>query len=498
MRTYESKMVAASLYRNGCIAKRLVQVELQEGRNEVGIYGLSSFANVDTLKMMFAEGVKGENIHMIYADEEDGVLQEIKDKIAALEREIKILRDTRELWLKNGVFAGSANIPVADMQAYLEALPEKIGAIDAKSEALEKERERLAKEHDGKAAQVIRPLVALDLVAKQAGSYQVSLEYNDGMACWNPLYEVCFKDEKTPLSFRIRANAVNRTDENWENVSLKLYTGNPSLSNDLPVLFPQCLRLENDAGNNKRFAMGRALMMKNEFAMAEEALDEADFSDTVQMKRVDVEANVSQDTMTEYALPGKKSVPSSGNGVLLDLQEFEINAKYSFAAVPRREAAAFLCAEIASDDIPVMMSGRASVYLGDAYAGTVALKPDMTEDSFILSLGRDERISVSRKTVKSRMSKALLKKERRKEIAHEIRVCSYREEEVRVVLRDQVPVSSDKSIVVEDILLDGGVLDEKTGEVAWTLDLKPREIKVIKLGYQVAWPRDKEIIGLAD
>ncbi len=498
MREYESKMVAVSLYRNGCIAKRFVQVELQEGRNEVGIYGLSSYANVDTLKMMFAEGVKGENIHMVYADEEDGASQEIKGKIAALEREIKILRETRELWLKNGVFAGSVNIPVVDMQAYLEALPEKIGGIDAKIEALEKEKGRLAKEYDKQTAQVIRPMVALDLVAKQAGSYQVSLEYNDGMACWNPLYEVCYKDEQSPLSFRIRANAVNKTDEDWENVSLKLYTGNPSSSNDLPVLFPQYLRLASEAGNFPRFARGRTLMAKTEFAMAEEADDAADFSDTVQMKRIDAEADVSQDTMTEYALPGKKNVPSSSNGLLLDLQEFEINAKYSFAAVPRRESAAFLCAEIASSDIPIMMSGRASVYLGDAYAGTVVLKPDMTEDTFTLSLGRDERISVSRKTIKSRMSKTLLKKERRKEIEHEIRVCSYREEEVRVVLRDQVPVSSDKSIVVEDILLDGGMLDDKTGEVTWTLDLKPREIKVIKLGYQVAWPRDKEIIGLVD
>ena len=62
-----------------------------------------------------------------------------------------------------------------------------------------------------------------------------------------------------------------------------------------------------------------------------------------------------------------------------------------------------------------------------------------------------------------------------------------------MIVKDQIPVSSDKAITVETTELSNGLLEEETGEVKWELDAEPDKTVELKLEYNITWPKDKRI-----
>jgi len=61
-------------------------------------------------------------------------------------------------------------------------------------------------------------------------------------------------------------------------------------------------------------------------------------------------------------------------------------------------------------------------------------------------------------------------------------------------LYDQIPISSTKDIQVDALEFSGGNLNQETGMVKWTLDLKGNETKEIILKYSVKFPKDKAVV----
>jgi len=84
----------------------------------------------------------------------------------------------------------------------------------------------------------------------------------------------------------------------------------------------------------------------------------------------------------------------------------------------------------------------------------------------------------------------------RKTFAYNISIRNTRKEAANIVILDQVPVSKDDNIIVEDIKSDKGDLDNSTGYVKWDLALKANETKKLKLSYTVKYSRGKTVTGL--
>ena len=69
---------------------------------------------------------------------------------------------------------------------------------------------------------------------------------------------------------------------------------------------------------------------------------------------------------------------------------------------------------------------------------------------------------------------------------------SRKEKTVSVTVTDQIPVSDEKTIIVDLLDRSEGVLKEDTGLIRWDFELAPAAAKVLKLAYTVAWPEDKK------
>ena len=126
--------------------------------------------------------------------------------------------------------------------------------------------------------------------------------------------------------------------------------------------------------------------------------------------------------------------------------------------------------------------------------GNAWISPDLSKDTYDISLGKDETVKVERKQVRKYTSNILLKGQKKTELEYEITLTSRKPRAAQVTVLDQIPVSNDKSIIVEKDDISGAEFDEKTGQVKWEFSLEGGEKAVKKLSYNVSYPKDKTII----
>ncbi len=68
-----------------------------------------------------------------------------------------------------------------------------------------------------------------------------------------------------------------------------------------------------------------------------------------------------------------------------------------------------------------------------------------------------------------------------------------KQQPIRIVIDDQLPLSNDEDVEVKAESLGGGKLDKDTGRVEWDITVKPSERKNIRFKYGVQAPRDTPI-----
>jgi uncharacterized protein (TIGR02231 family) len=386
------------------------------------------------------------------------------------------------------------------MTAYLVGLPKHLDALREEIDQLNEQRKELNKQLKELQQAAAQPVVAAELAAPEAGVYPVEIRYRDYKASWTPVYEIHAEDEPDALILRLRAKVIQNTAEDWKDVKLTLCTGDPSVSGTIPVLDPLKVRfyvppvVESRARNA---LMGGAMMkaaMAAPMAMEDACVAEESADFGVTMARVSAGSGqaVKGETMTEYALSGCWDL-RKGQEIVCDIETKKLPCEYHVAACPRKNESAFLAAEVKTSLLEDMQNTEAAVFLKGAFAGNVMLEPDMTEETYDLSLGRDETVKVKRTQKKRYTSTVLLKGQKKTEYEYEISAASRKDKPCRVTLTDQLPVSEEKTIVVETGTVSEGKLEGETGIVTWYFTLKPQESRTVRLSYSVAWPKDKRI-----
>jgi len=126
----------------------------------------------------------------------------------------------------------------------------------------------------------------------------------------------------------------------------------------------------------------------------------------------------------------------------------------------------------------------------------MSLVPATSE--FDLYLGRDDAIKVERKEVISKRSETgLLNRKEVEERKYQITLQNFRSRPIRILVYDQIPVSKNADIVVNQGAFSDNpaVADKDTGKLSWEMELPPKVKKVIEFGYSVEWPKGKKVSG---
>jgi uncharacterized protein (TIGR02231 family) len=208
---------------------------------------------------------------------------------------------------------------------------------------------------------------------------------------------------------------------------------------------------------------------------------------------ITVQKQVGETTVTfDVAIP--YSIASDGKVQTIEIQRTTSAAEYKYVTVPKMTPLAYLTANITDWAKQSLMSGEATLYFENTFVGKSYLNVNQLKDTLTISLGTDNSILVKREKQQDFTSRKVIGANKTETYSFLITIRNNKATPVKIILNDQVPVSSNSGITVEPVELSNGKLNLQSGFVKWDLEIKPQETKKIIMTYSVKYPKDKSVI----
>ncbi|RME15083.1 MAG: mucoidy inhibitor MuiA family protein, partial [Bacteroidetes bacterium] len=324
---------------------------------------------------------------------------------------------------------------------------------------------------------------------------QLEIEYVCNGVRWYPEYEIRVNELNKPLQFLMKAQITQNTGIDWENVSLTLSSSAPNLNHNKPELQPWYLYFQNipqikETYKSKMHRINDAAPLSDEKSLAaQEEAPSLKEAPTLPEYTLAYEKYTTQ----EYQIPIALNIPSGSKPARIDVYTFTADAKFSYYSAPKITEHAYLIADIRDWEKYNFMSGPLFIFIENTYIGQSEINPEITRDTFQVSLGIDQNISVKRQMIKKFNEKKIIGNARKEIRAYEISVKNKKSIPVEITIEDQIPLTSVQEIEVELLESSDAGYDKTTGKLSWKLILQPGEEKKLPFKYSVKYPKDKII-----
>jgi Domain of unknown function (DUF4139)/N-terminal domain of unknown function (DUF4140)/TonB-dependent Receptor Plug Domain len=394
----------------------------------------------------------------------------------------------------------------------------------------------------------------LQLSVAMAGKADFTISYITQNAHWTPYYDVRVDNISKPLNVIYKAKMVQTTGIDWKKVKLSLSTSVPSMWGSAPILKSWFLSyvnpvavMERNLGMNRihsydeltgktpraevnevivsgysatkkggssnkpLYVVNGAIMSEEEFAkISQSAIKsievlKADQAAAIYGSRgtggviiatlkeglddyvsvTDNELNVTFDIDIPY------DVPTNGKEQTATLKEYSVGSQYKYYTVPKLDKDAYLLAEVSDWENLNLLPGDANIIFEGTYVGKSFIDPNSSFDTLNLTLGRDKRVVVKREKLIDYSSVKFLGNYKHQKITYELTIKNNKKDTVRMLLKDQFPLSTNNDIEVELLESSQAMVNAELGILSWKLELTPGESKKIRFAYSVKYPKDK-------
>ena len=340
----------------------------------------------------------------------DGRIRELEDQIAGVKAEASALQLV-DGYLRSVAHTGNGQEAAAPATSALRVAtptPAQITAtadvlrksgqdsfarahqLQRKQEALELALKPLVAERDRVASQRARVVsVTINLAAEREA--ELRLSYQVRGPGWQPTYRATLDATKSTVLIERQALVAQNSGEDWSNVQLTLSTGQPGRATQGRL--PREWTLDVAPPPRPVAAAAPVMAMAaapSPVARSRNAVEEA-------MPTFDV-STLDKGFATEFAVPQRITVPSSGQRVTLVLGNHTAPATLITRTAPAVEEAAYLVAHMAQPP-GVWPAGPAGLYRDGAFVGNGRIdfgtpSAGAPAGSTSLSFGRDELITV--------------------------------------------------------------------------------------------------------
>ncbi len=340
----------------------------------------------------------------------DGRIRELEDQIAGVKAEASALQLV-DGYLRSVAQTGNgqeAAAPATSAPRVATPTPAQITAtadvlrksgqdsfarahqLQRKQEALELALKPLVAERDRVASQRARVVsVTINLAAEREA--ELRLSYQVRGPGWQPTYRATLDATKSTVLIERQALVAQNSGEDWSNVQLTLSTGQPGRATQGRL--PREWTLDVAPPPRPVAAAAPVMAMAaapSPVARSRNAVEEA-------MPTFDV-STLDKGFATEFAVPQRITVPSSGQRVTLALGNHTAPATLITRTAPAVEEAAYLVAHMAQPP-GVWPAGPAGLYRDGAFVGNGRIdfstpSAGASAGSTSLSFGRDELVTV--------------------------------------------------------------------------------------------------------
>ena len=203
-------------------------------------------------------------------------------------------------------------------------------------------------------------------------------------------------------------------------------------------------------------------------------------------------------TSSSFTITSKQSIPSDNQSHKVGISLENLPIEFAYDIIPKSVQAAYLTGKGKNAKEYPLLAGETNVFLDNSFVATIPLKTIMPNDSFAINLGVDEAIRVERKLV-SRFTEQVgtFSTKIRTTYEFEFKIENHKKYDVEVKLYDQIPVSRNEKIVVEQIEPNPKtMLPDADGILMWKLTLPANEKRSFKLKFSVERPPNVTAYGI--
>ena len=321
----------------------------------------------------------------------------------------------------------------------------------------------------------------------------LDIKYSVRDASWRPYYDVVISDINSKTKLLYKALIRQNSGLDWKNVELHLISGFPNVHKNIPNLYDWNLYYQQPVPIMKDEVYYDAkktapVTASASVVSAERMMEEVT---VVRASAFQNQLNVGYDLKDLYTILSN----NQDNSINLDVNE--IPATYTYYTIPKMDKTVFLVAELDNLDKYNLINAEANIIFQDTNVGKTSLNTDNTDNKLLLTLGDDRRISIKRDLVKDKtMEKNISSSNKEQQYAYQFTIRNNKNEKIKLRIKDNVPISTDKQIIISMINKGGATYDEKTGDLTWDIILNANETKKIDFSFKVNSLKNKVLLGL--
>lgn len=344
--------------------------------------------------------------------------------------------------------------------------------------------------------------IVLQIESATAQTLNISCVYFISQAYWTPAYDLRAEAVDKPLRMVYKAVVSQQSGFDWQAVKLKLSSARPLSNNNRPILTPQYIdyyvaRPIRDLDDGLAAGRGNVYNLsqvrsEDRRDMAKPSAGPGDIGEVVVTdEEVVLEENASGE---EFEITAPQSIVSGAEPQTVRYKEEQMDAIYQYHAVPKMDPGVFLLAKIPNYGRYGLLSGTAQIFFKDTYVGQSEIDTKTVSDTLLLSLGRDEDISIKRvKPTDLAYTPKFLNNFKRELVAYDIVVKNNKKIPINIEILDQIPVSKQDDITVELEEKSGAQYSADFGKLLWHLEVPAYGSKTLRFKYWLKYPKDRTV-----
>ena len=533
-KTVKTKPEKVIVYKSGAQIFRQSQVNLLAGENTLVFEWLEEGINANSIQVggngnfIITESEYSDKIPDLDKLKNAGdlkyvrMLKQIKDSIAQLAFKTEelnyrkeILNTEKTVLLNYRLYKGEAK---KDSLSYLKDgltfLQEKLSSIYADLHILKKESDQLyvLKQNlerrlngiqddlgDEKSTPVYKTnhQIRISIIADAATQGTLNLNYFVQSAGWEPVYDLRSEGVESPVTLTYKGLVYQHTSVDWNNVKLILSTGNAQVNMQAPDLYawyidaikPAYMYESIRKTNCNRMAPAQAALSENAPASFTEKTDEKEEA----KKAYDYVVTTDQQIQATFEIKLPYTIASDNKKHSVAVLQKELPSKYAYKTVPKVDVSAYLMARVSGWEDLNLLPGKASVFYAGVYVGQTYMNPATTNDTLDLTLGKDDNVVVKRVKQKDKTKEKILNDDRVYSYAFEITVKNGNSKSIEIEIKDQLPLSHSKEVVINKENIANAQYEEASGILTWHQLIKGKDSKHITFTYSIRAPKELPI-----
>ncbi len=522
-KTVLSTLKEATVFFQGSELTHAASYPLAKGVNEIYLEGLSPNIDINSLKIKTTNGVVVSTYefsvdYLSSGKKENPQIKKLQESIADTEKtleqvktDISITGNLLSLLQKgteknvDGSEKGLGIDELMKTMDYYKSKSKELHDIQATNNRKKTELEENIAKLKGQLSQEsvknnkTSGVLKLNLSSPVEANCQFLVSYYTPYASWMPYYDINVVSTDKPIQIASKARVRQTTGMDWEKVKLTLSTSTPSNGKIAPLFNAWFLEAYHPAPPAPR-AMRSMIQNSYSYEMAASPMEsiEEDF-DEVSLQQTPVRSTMDNyitqadnELNTIYTIDIPYTIPGNGKEQSIDLQVKETIAEYKYYCAPKLDTETYLLAEIANWQELNLLSGPANITYDGTYVGESYIDARSTHEKLSLTLGTDKRVTVKREKLHDFSSTRLLGSDTKQVFAYKITVRNNQNKPIKMVLKDQYPISTQKSIEVELLKKDTTPWTanvEELGVITWEEEISAGETKIYQISYSVKYPK---------